>query len=346
VSTVEETINNGVQELTCDDRQRSVKIQRYLSLKDYENHFLLLENVSDLKGCFEKDGVLGQIRLSTFNISIKSLVTDFAYSKNLKISQWAEICGYMKRQIIKSTNNPKQLVDAITRVFEKKALRDQQETFDISMLGLERYSGYFNTVQKRLNQLTMNFDSSGAEALQLQNLKKRLNLVQQEFMRMQNRSKLITVNPIFNRKEYLGKNTEPLPVERYLIEVTYPQVSVAYKDKLYAKQLDEVDIEYLVRARFQKWMQFIINSHFRLELNVGKDQPIPRLQEFLTEEEKLATKKLLMSDFELQDAMLRDDVQFSKNRALKLPERDGKDEQAKDAELGQTRSKLSKWFPV
>mgnify|MGYP001046172083 FL=1 len=41
-------------------------------------------------------------------------------------------------------------------------------------------------------------------------------------MKLQNRSKLISVNPIFNKKEYLGVNTEPLPVERYLIEIQYP----------------------------------------------------------------------------------------------------------------------------
>ena len=54
----------------------------------------------------------------------------------------------------------------------------------------------------------------------------------------------------------------------------------------------------------------MINSHFRVELNVGQDQPIPRLQEFLTLEEKTANEKLKKNDMELQDAMVRDDVQF------------------------------------
>ena len=88
-------------------------------------------------------------------------------------------------------------------------------------------------------------------------------------MKLQNRSKLISVNPIFNKKEYLGVNTEPLPVERYLIEIQYPQVTVAFKDGCYSKQLTELDIDYLVRSKFQKWMQYLINSHFRMELNVG-----------------------------------------------------------------------------
>ena len=73
-------------------------------------------------------------------------------------------------------------------------------------------------------------------------------------MRMQNRSKLITVDPIQNKPEYRGKNTERLPTERYLIEISYPTVKVAYKEGIYSKPLDELDIEYLVRSRFQGWM--------------------------------------------------------------------------------------------
>lgn len=89
-------------------------------------------------------------------------------------------------------------------------------------------------MQRKLRQKTLDH-STGNDVLAIQALKKKLKIVQNEFMKLQNRSKLITVNPIFNKKEYLGKNTEPLPVERYLIEITYPQVQVAYKDKVYAK---------------------------------------------------------------------------------------------------------------
>lgn len=101
--------------------------------------------------------------------------------------------------------------------------------------------------------------------------KKKLKAVQNDFVRVQNKSKLITINPIFNKKEYLGKNTEPLPVERYLIEINFPQVQVAYKDEVFSKALTEIDLEYLIRANFQNWMQYIVNSQFRGELNVSKD---------------------------------------------------------------------------
>jgi hypothetical protein len=71
---------------------------------------------------------------------------------------------------------------------------------------------------------------------------------------------LLNVVPTFNKKEYLGKNTEPLPNERYLIEVNFPTVQVAYKDEIFSKQLAEEDLEYLIRSDFVGWMQFLINS--------------------------------------------------------------------------------------
>ena len=53
-------------------------------------------------------------------------------------------------------------------------------------------------------------------------MKKKLKAIQNDFIKVQNKSKLVTINPIFNKKEYLGKNTEPLPIERFLIEMNFP----------------------------------------------------------------------------------------------------------------------------
>jgi hypothetical protein len=60
--------------------------------------------------------------------------------------------------------------------------------------------------------------------LKLRNLKKNVKLIDTEYMKQQNRSKIINIEPLFNKPEYLGINTEPLPDERYLIELNYPQV--------------------------------------------------------------------------------------------------------------------------
>jgi|TARA_B110000305_G_C19423901_1_gene632448 hypothetical protein len=93
-------------------------------MQDYEEYNLLHQNVSNLRGCFDRDNTFGQIHLSTFNITIKSLVTNFVYTKNIKLDKWIELTGYMKKQIGEDTDNPSQLVDKITKVFEKRALRD------------------------------------------------------------------------------------------------------------------------------------------------------------------------------------------------------------------------------
>jgi len=88
------------------------------------------------------------------------------------------------------------------------------------MLNLKQFSHYFTSIS---NELQKKIDFQKVKnVLALQAVKKKLKVVQNDFMKMQNRSKLITVDPIFNRKEYLGINTEPLPVERYLIEIGYP----------------------------------------------------------------------------------------------------------------------------
>ena len=62
--------------------------------------------------------------LSSFFINIKSLVSDYSYEKNIKLDQWIDICGYMKKQIYNDVNQPEQLIQFITDYFEKKALRD------------------------------------------------------------------------------------------------------------------------------------------------------------------------------------------------------------------------------
>ena len=50
-----------------------------------------------------------------------------------------EICGYMKKQINDNQDNPGQLVELITKLFEKKALRDQANKFDLEQLNLIQF---------------------------------------------------------------------------------------------------------------------------------------------------------------------------------------------------------------
>lgn len=62
--------------------------------------------------------------MSSFSINIKSIVTDFQYKYVMKLDEWMDICGYMKKQMSMNIDNPNQLITKIVEVFEKKALRD------------------------------------------------------------------------------------------------------------------------------------------------------------------------------------------------------------------------------
>jgi hypothetical protein len=90
---------------------------------------------------------VGQIQLSTFNISIKSLVTSFSYSKNLTLNQWEDISGFFKKQAFENQSQPEQLIDQIVKVFEKKAYKDDQDKFDLNKnIDIASYRSYFNSV--------------------------------------------------------------------------------------------------------------------------------------------------------------------------------------------------------
>ena len=198
-------------------------IHKYNSLDNYNEFWLKNENIANLQGCFEKDNNVGQIQLSTFNISIKSLVTSFSYSKNLTLNQWEDISGFFKKQAFENQSQPEQLIDQIVKVFEKKAYKDDQDKFDLNKnIDIASYRSYFNSVQSMMRSQTLDKDVQ-TDVLAMQALKKKIRVVQTDFMKLQNKSKLITVVPIFNQKQYLGLKTEPLPVERYLVEITFPQ---------------------------------------------------------------------------------------------------------------------------
>lgn len=67
----------------------------------------------------------------------------------------------------------------------------------------------------------------------------------------------------------------------------------------------------------------------------------------MTADELSANEIFLQNDIELQDAMGRDDISFSKAGTSEVgsPEKLKSEMQEKE-ELGQARNKLSKWFPV
>jgi hypothetical protein len=69
-----------------------------------------------------------------------------------------------------------------------------------------------------------------------------------------------------------------------------------------------------------EWKSYIINQHFRLELNIGSNKPLPRIAEDKKE----------------------DDYMFSEgNPREKYPPANEEERQ----KIEMTRSKLSMWFP-
>lgn len=66
-------------------------------MDNYRLYPVDFENISTISGCFIRDNQMGQMNLSSFFICIKSLVTDYSYEKNIKLGNWVDICGYMKK---------------------------------------------------------------------------------------------------------------------------------------------------------------------------------------------------------------------------------------------------------
>lgn len=111
------------------------------------------------------------------------------------------------------------------------------------------------------------------------------------------------MDPLFNKKEYLGKQTQPLPTERYLIEITYPKVYLAYKDQLITKSLVENDIDVLIRAGFRGWMPYMMNTHFRMELNLTSSVPMPKVFNWIKALDANQNANFEKFDLEIKEAI-------------------------------------------
>ena len=89
------------------------KVYAFGSVNQFESS-QTFKSLEQLSGCFVKDGTIGQIYLSPFKITIKSLVSSFNFSKSLSLSGWKDICGYMRKTLSDNLESPEQLVDLIT----------------------------------------------------------------------------------------------------------------------------------------------------------------------------------------------------------------------------------------
>ena len=95
-------------------------------------------------------------------------------------------------------------------------------------------------------------------------------------------------------------------------------------------------MEYLIKSQFYDWITFLLNKHFRLELNFSVNRSIPKLSDLFTANNSQLERRLLQSDFELQDALNRDDVK-GMNELQAEPVQESE-------ELKAARKKANEWF--
>ncbi len=80
-------------------------------------------------------------------------------------------------------------------------------------------------------------------------------------------------------------------------------------------------MRYLVATQFAEWKNFVITRHFRLELDIGQEQPLPQIAEVTGCEE---------NDGEATDLS---------REAFEVPEEE-------KPVLEATRDRLTAWFPI
>jgi hypothetical protein len=96
---------------------------------------------------------------------------------------------------------------------------------------------------------------------------------------------------------------------------------VTFKGKCHSKPLPEEDMRYLVATQFAEWKNFVITRHFRLELDIGQEQPLPKIAEVTGVEE---------------DAGDQTDLSI---KTFAVPEEE-------KPKLEATRDRLTVWFPI
>ena len=82
------------------------------------------------KGCFEKDGSMGSIKIRTFTMTIRSLSSSLELKQKFGFDQWKGILSYMSNRMDKS------FIDKLLSQFQKKLV-----AFRVESLSLTKYEG-------------------------------------------------------------------------------------------------------------------------------------------------------------------------------------------------------------
>ena len=117
-------------------------------------------------------------------------------------------------------------------------------------------------------------------------------------------------------------------------------MKVSFKSAVHEQQLDERDLEYLVRSGFYNWMTYLLSKYFRAEVGIDRRLSLEMLFENDSKrrqrEQAQLDQRMLQSEFELQDQLTRTD--------LKGMHAKPKADETASPELKKAQKQVADWF--
>ena len=95
---------------------------------------------------------------------------------------------------------------------------------------------------------------------------------------------------------------------------------MSFQGQNYCKPLIEEDLLHLVSTHFCRWKNYLMTKHFRLELNIGQEKPLPKIMEDKRGEDDLISETDPREKFPITEA--------------------------EKPKIEQTRVQVTSWFPV
>lgn len=89
--------------------------------------------------------------MKSFMLKVSCLTANYEYVEGVKLEEWKLVIAYMKSQIHKDQDNPKQLIDKIAKVFKKAYEHNKADSFSFSKVKLHKYSKVPSFDEKGLN---------------------------------------------------------------------------------------------------------------------------------------------------------------------------------------------------
>eukprot|EP00347_Sterkiella_histriomuscorum_P001867 403370376 len=299
------------QEIYLFSQTPGIETQFFKSISDYQNQ-KILKSTQQMKGCFDREGIIGSIQLKTFNLKIKSLQNSNEFKEKLHLDDWSTIIKFMKKAIKHDKENPAQIIDIIGQEYIKLADTNSQDQFFFRSVKLnfkESKKNKENSEHKNKKDKSKFEQDNEKNHKRSQSLNDKFILQKklETYFKSQKRSKILTCS-----------NSS----DRYLIELEYPLAKLYLDGQFILKPLSEDDCEYLIDQKFHDWKNYLMNQHYRLELNIGSNEPLPRIKEAKREEDT--------------------DVFFDQEYRKRMHP----DNEIENKALINTRETVSMWFPV